>query len=179
MENTRNLCSSYLLWVWNIKDLLISPLVDSYTTRCFSCWEHEMRLPGKKTKQYSKLFQNPQAENTKCLGSPCQVFYLLFLRIGASAASVASSSKKSDSSTSHWGHSHCYQDCATQKQSGTLIKNWKCTESSDKPPIFHVPVLRALGTALLFHQHGQGSTASNGRKLTHLCKTPEKNKNSP
>lgn len=52
-----------------------------------------MRLPGKKPKQYSKLFQNPQAENTKCLGSPCQVFYLLFLRIGASAASVASSPK--------------------------------------------------------------------------------------
>lgn len=68
MENTGNLCSSYLLWVWNIKDLLISPLVDSQTTRCFSCWEHEMRL-HEKNKQNPKLFQNPQ-----CTGRKHQMF---------------------------------------------------------------------------------------------------------
>lgn len=109
MENTRNLCSSYSLWVQNIKDLLISPLVDSYTTRCFSCWEHEMRLHQKNHQAVSKSISESSVYRLK---TPnvwevlAKYFIYFFFKARGMRSFCSKFTKKSDLSTSPWGHSH-------------------------------------------------------------------------
>lgn len=143
-----------------------------------------MRLHEKKKKQaISKTISESSVHRLKTPNvreALAKYFIYFFLRIGASAVSVASS-PKSQSHPPLLGVTPTGIRTVLHKTKvglqGSLIKNWKCTESSDKPSTCHV--LRALGTALLCHQHGQGSTPSNGRKLTGFCKKTEKIKNSP